>query len=118
MRIAEMVLPIALGLCAAVAAGCVGNNYCAKRQECNNDLEDDSYGVCVEQYNAGVNALRANKEEECQEVASALLAFDACRAALDCDDFEESDLGGKCDDELDDYEDAIRDAEGECSSFD
>lgn len=111
-------IEILLVVFAFVATGCVGNNLCAKRQECNNDLEDDSYGVCVESYNGGVNALRANKEEECQKLADAQLAFDACRAALDCDDFEEGDLGGKCDDELDDYEDALGDAEGECSSFD
>ena len=118
MNKAEMILGTALLACVVAASGCVGNNYCAKRQECNNDLEDDSYGVCVESYSGNINALRANKEEECQVLADALLAFDACRASLDCDDFEEGDLGGQCDDELDDYEDAARDAEGECSSFD
>jgi hypothetical protein len=109
---------IALLLFSVAATGCVGNNFCAKRQECNNDLEDDSYGVCVEEYSGAINSLRANKEEECQILADAQLAFDACRASLDCDDFEEGDLGGKCDDELDDLQDAQRDAEGECSSFD
>jgi outer membrane murein-binding lipoprotein Lpp len=118
MRKAGNLWIAALVASGTLVSGCVANNYCGKRQECNNDLEDDSYAVCVESYNSGINALRANKEQECQDLAAAQLAFDACRAALDCDDFEEGDLGGQCDDELDDYEDAIRDAEGECSSYD
>ena len=74
MRKADIITRVALMLCAVVATGCVGNNYCAKRQECNNDLEDDSYGVCVESYSGNINALRANKEEECHVLADALLA--------------------------------------------
>lgn len=108
----------ALALTVVVATGCVAYSLCAKRQECNDSLEDDSYAVCVEDYNAGINALNANKEEECHALASAQLAYDACRAALDCDDFEEGDLGGKCDDELDDYQDALQDADNECTSWD
>jgi hypothetical protein len=109
---------IATLMVAGVLSGCVGNNFCAKRQECNNDLEDDSYAVCVEEFNSGINSLRANKEEECQDLANARLALFACMATLDCDDFEEGDLGGKCDDEIDDVEDAQNDANGECSSLD
>ena len=111
-------IDLLLALLVVTATGCVSNNLCAKRHECNNNLEDDSYSVCVESYNAGINMLRANKEEECQVVADTQLALDACRAALDCDDFEEGDMGGKCDNELDDYNDALRDADNECSSFD
>ncbi|OGQ17489.1 MAG: hypothetical protein A2138_26240 [Deltaproteobacteria bacterium RBG_16_71_12] len=118
MRTNPITLICALALCSVVVGGCVGNNLCAKKQECNDSLEDDSYGVCVESYNGGIAALRANKESECQELAVAMLAYDACRAALDCDDFEEADLGGKCDDERDDFEDAINDADLECTSFD
>lgn len=109
---------IAILAVAAISSGCVGNSFCSKRQECNTSLEDDSYGVCVENYNGNINALRANEEQDCQILADAQLALDACRASLDCDDFEEADLGGKCDDEIDDVQDAQRDADGECSSFD
>ncbi|MCC7073915.1 MAG: hypothetical protein IT383_21585 [Deltaproteobacteria bacterium] len=118
MRAPNLTLAAPLTLTALIVSGCVANNLCAKRQECNDSLEDDSYAVCVEDYNAGINALRANKEEECYELAAAQLAYDACRAALDCDDFEEGDLGGKCDDERDDYEDALGDADNECTSWD
>ena len=102
----------------AMLSGCVAENFCAKRQECDNDLEDDSYGVCVQETNAGFNSLRANKEEECHDLANARANLLACMATLDCDDFEEADLGGKCDDERDDFEDAQNDADLECTSFD
>ncbi len=118
MRRPIVTIAAMLALTASLTSGCVANALCAKRQECNDSLEDDSYAVCVEDYNAGIAALRANKEEECHEVAAAQLAYDACRAGLDCDDFEEGDLGGKCDDERDDFEDAVRDADNECSSWD
>jgi hypothetical protein len=98
--------------------GCTAQNFCAKRQECNDKLEDDSYNVCVEEVSASYNALRANEEDDCQKLADAQLALLACEASLDCDDFEESDLGGKCDDELDDVRDAQDDAGGACSSLD
>ena len=120
MRKSDLTTLLALALTAVVVTGCVGSNYCAKRQECDNDLEDDSYNVCVESYNAGINALRANKEEECQVVADAQLAYDACLASLDCNDFDDEiqDRGTECDDQWDDYRDALDDADLECTSLD
>jgi len=114
------VLSIAAAVAVAVlTSACTANSICAKRKECNEDLEDDSVGVCIEEFNTGINALRANKEEVCHILADAQLALSACAASLDCDDFEEADLGGKCDDERDNFEDAIEDAaDGDCSSFD
>lgn len=101
----------------ALGAGCApGNALCAKQQECDDSLEEDTFGVCVEQYNAGINALRANEEPECQVLADAQLTFDACRAQLDCNDFEEGDFRD-CDKELDNLQDAFEDADGQCSSF-
>lgn len=88
---------------------------CAKEQECNDKLEDDTYNVCIESYNAGINALRANEEPECQVLADARLALDACRSTLSCSDFEDNDLDD-CDDQLDDYRDALEDAGDQCSS--
>jgi hypothetical protein len=108
-------LPIAL-LAASLQIGCVANSICAKERECDDELEEDTFGVCVELYNAGIAALRANEEEDCQKLADAQLAFDACRSQLDCDDFEELDLGGECEDELDDLRDAQDDAKDQCLS--
>jgi hypothetical protein len=116
------IAPCLLFIAAHALAGCgVANSFCAKRQECDRRLEDDSYYVCVETYNTTIDALRANEEAACHRRADAQLAFDACRAQLDCDDFEEPDLGRKCDDERDDLQDAredtIRRGQDQCSSF-
>lgn len=101
----------------ALAAGCgVGNSLCAKQQECDDRLEEDTFGVCVEAYNAAISALRANEEPECQALAEAQLTFDACRSQLDCNDFEDNDFSD-CEDELDDLRDANEDADGQCSSL-
>ncbi len=120
MRKANITTLLSLVLCAVVATGCVGNNFCAKRQECDNDLEDDSYSVCVENYNGTISALRANKEQECQDLAAAKLAYDACRASLDCNNFddENQDPGSECENEYGDYQNAIDDADLECTTFD
>jgi hypothetical protein len=104
---------------AGAAASCVAENFCAKRQECNDRLERDSQAVCVEQFNTNINMLRANREDRCHHLANAQLALAACAAALDCDDFEEGDLGGHCDDERDAVEDAQRRVrDGDCTTFD
>ena len=113
-------LPLALIL--FVTSGCVAEAFCANRQECNDDLENDSQAVCVEQYKAGIDSLRANGEEECQKLADAQQAFDACVIQLDCNDQDDADeVRDACGDELDDLEDAQNDARpgGEfvCSRF-
>jgi hypothetical protein len=112
----------ALALAAFVGlSGCTAQNLCAKKAECadeeGDDLADDSPSVCQANYNGNLNALRANEEEECQILANAQEALDACRAGLTCDDFFKSDFGGECDDQVDDYEDALNDIDGfECSA--
>ncbi len=100
--------------------GCsVGQVLCQKQEECSNDAKGKEFvEVCSIQYDGSINALRANKETSCQDLANAQLALDACRAALDCDDFNESDLGGKCDKELENLNDANDDAGSECNEFD
>lgn len=102
-----------------VAAGaCTANQVCAQRQECNDSLEDDSQAVCVESYNATIDSLRANSEEECHRLADAILARDNCLLQLDCNDLDdEADREDACGDELDDVRDASEDADDECSSF-
>ncbi|MDP2346057.1 MAG: hypothetical protein Q8O67_34285 [Deltaproteobacteria bacterium] len=107
-----------------VGASCTASSFCNKRAQCleeeeNIDLEDDSTRVCVAEYEGALNALFANEEEDCHTLANAQLALDNCRSGLDCDDFLESDLGGKCDDQLDDLEDAFEDISGfQCSAQD
>jgi len=108
--------------CVGIAAvsACVPQTFCAKRQECDTALDRDSEGVCIEVYNANISALRANAEPECHELANATLDLDACRSSLDCDDFEEADLGQQCDEPLDRFNDAVDDTrrggENRCSA--
>ena len=107
-----------------VGSSCTANSICSKRAQCLSeeadiDLEDDSTRVCVVEYQAGLDALFANEEDDCHTFANAQVALDNCRSGLDCDDFLEDDLGGKCDDQLDDLQDAFDDISGlECSAQD
>lgn len=101
-------------LFAALALGggaCASRALCEKIDECADDPPgDDFVEICTRQHQASMAALRANEEEDCQRLADATAALDACRAQLSCDDFEEADLGGECDDEVDEYNDAFDDA--------
>lgn len=107
-----------------VTGGCTAQNLCNKEAQCQDEendrqLEADSTAVCVEQLNGQLAALRANEEDDCQELANALEAVLACKAGLKCDDYFENDLGGECDDQLDDLEDAQENADGlECTAQD
>ena len=113
----RFIVPIIIAL-GVVGSGCTANSVCAQRQECNDSLEDDSEGVCVAAYNAGIDSLRANNEEECQRLADAILARDGCLLQLDCNDLDdEADREDACGDQLDDVRDAQEDADDECSSF-
>lgn len=98
-------------LFSVLASGCTVQAICAKREECASDPPGADYQrVCEAKTQGHLNALRANSEEECIRLAAAQEALWACQAQLDCDDFEENDLGGKCDDEIDEFEDAWEDA--------
>lgn len=102
----------------AALGGCTANQVCAQRQDCNDRLEEDSEGVCVASYNAAIDTLRANSEEECHRLADAILARDNCLLQLDCNDLDdEADREDACGDELDDVRDAAEDADDECTSF-
>ena len=77
----------ALALAAFVGlSGCTAQNLCAKKAACadeeGDDLADDSPSVCQANYNGNLNALRANEEEECQILANAQEALDACRDTM------------------------------------
>lgn len=102
-----------LGLCFAsiVATGCTAQAICEKEKECASDPPGEDYiQVCTARYNGEVDTLNANKEDECLALSNAKVRLDACRAQLDCDDYDESDLGGNCDEELDAFEEAYEDA--------
>jgi hypothetical protein len=108
----------------ACLASCSGGDFfCRKQAQCLAEegfpeLEDDSVGVCVVQYNGSIAALRANEEPECHVLADAILAVDACRAGLDCNDFfEQDDFSEACDNVLDDLDDALDDVDdGRCTA--
>ena len=102
-----------------VLSACTGNAICTKQAECLSDPPGaDFIAVCETRYSGGLRALRANKEDECHELAATQEAFDACRSQLDCNDFNEGDNNGECDDERDDFFDALRDAQSECGTLD
>ena len=92
-------------------ANCTERALCEKIKECANDPPGEDYvEICTQQVSSQSAALKANSEEECQTLATATEALNACRSQLSCDDFQEADYGGECDDEVDDYNDAFDDA--------
>ncbi|MBM4282025.1 MAG: hypothetical protein FJ137_15120 [Deltaproteobacteria bacterium] len=115
---------VAVAVATLVVVGCSGGRaYCSKEAQClaeeeDVELESDSVGVCVAQYDGNIAALRANEEPECQVLADAIVAADACRASLDCNDFfDAADYQDACEDELDDLQDALNDVDdGRCSA--
>jgi hypothetical protein len=104
-----------------VAAGCGPQGFCSKKQECDNHLNDDDQNVCVAAQSANINALRANHEQECQQLADAILNLMACDASLSCGDFEKDfahpadDFGGNCQDQQAKFVDARDNAGDLCS---
>ncbi len=122
MSITRALAPLALAALLTGVIGCTAQAICAKEQECNDKRQDDDPAVCAEAFNRTIDTLRANKEEECQTLADATLALAACKASLDCDDFEEADLGQKCDQEQKDFqhaeEDAVSGGQFQCGSED
>lgn len=123
MHMNTFLRPLLAGSAAlALLSGCTASSICNKNAQCqeeenDRDFSDDAPAVCAAEYDARIASLRANEEEECLRLADAIIALDNCRLSLDCDDFLEADLGGKCDDQLDDLEDARDDVDGdECSA--
>jgi hypothetical protein len=100
--------------------------YCSRVGQCADDnedgfdhidVDDDYQGVCEAQMRYPERVLRANKEDECQVMADAYRAWIGCLASLDCDDLnDEVREPDKCEDERDDYDDAIEDADGDCQT--
>ena len=120
-----LLVVVALASLSLMGASCTARSICTKTQECEeqeNDrsFSDDAAAVCEVEYNARINALNANEEDECHALADAIEALDRCRVGLKCDDFVEADLGGECDDESKALSDAFDNVSvgfsGECSA--
>lgn len=121
------------------AAGCTpARTYCEAQAECDDlqarpplglDLvgaDNDSVDVCVANVDGTLATLRANEEAICQEAAQAYEIYMACVARVFTDEPGDAcdalslplPFGGRsnpCDDELDDYFDALGDAGDDCS---
>lgn len=143
MKRTSHLLALAAGLGAALltVAGCSNaRGFCAAAGECDDDVaslflggndsvgsSDDSIEVCVAQQDGWLRALRANEEPECAEAAVAWDAYMACvggvfaQEGVDeaCDALANPLVVNNhpCDGELDDYYDAMRDADNgeDCS---
>ncbi len=101
-------------------AGCspAGPSVCAKYAECASDPPGpDFQSVCETRYRGEINALRANDESECHDLANAKEAFDLCRAGMDCTDFRDGDYDAACEDEYDAYVDAFEDADNDLGGY-
>lgn len=142
MRCTTCFLPLAAGLVLALMAlvGCSNaRGFCAAAGECDEEIaalggfdsvgsSDDSIEVCVAQQDGYLRHLRANEEQECAEAAMAWDAYMACVATVyanegvdeACDALSNPLVvdAHPCDGELDDYFDALRDADNgeDCSA--
>ncbi len=105
-----------------MANQCTAQSLCDKRVQCEREENDvdyssDASAVCSAEYQASIAALDANEEDECHRLARATVALDTCRIGLRCEDFLAQDLGGECDDEFDEYQDAFDEIDGiECTA--
>lgn len=134
-------IPILLGLLAALAGCSRAGGFCAAAGECDAEIasvflggndsvgaSDDSINVCVAQQDGFVRGLRANEEPECGEMAAAWEAYMDCVARVfanegvdeACDALANPLIvdNHPCDAELDDFQDAQRDADNgqDCSA--
>jgi hypothetical protein len=115
--------------------GCINpaRGFCEAAAECD-DLEarfpfgldvvgedNDSVDVCTVEQTGNLRALRANEERVCFELADAQERYMACVAEVYYRDPRDACDGlvrfnnNPCDDELDDFFDALRDADDDCS---
>lgn len=102
---------ITIAAAVAAFAGCTDQAWCAKRQQCDDKLNQDDENVCVAEADRQIAMLRANHESECQAIADALFNELGCEANLSCGDFTARDLGGNCKDQLAKLTDAQNQAE-------
>ena len=124
-----LALPLTGLFLVVAAAGCSSTRgYCEASSDCDSEVfgfevddagdAEDSVGVCTANQDARLSALRANEEDECHEVANALDAYFACVANEFAGGEDGCDaVNDECDDELEDFQDAQADINGdECSA--
>lgn len=90
----RIALAFAAGSFFALSACNAFEGSCQKQFECQDELgqslEDDFVQVCSKT-NDGLNqALRANAEKECTDLANAQVALAACLSLLDCETLKKS----------------------------
>ena len=137
MKCTTLLRPLAAGLLLALLTltGCSNaRGFCTAAGECDNEIagfffggndsvgsSDDTIEVCVAQQDGYLRALRANEEPECSEAAAAWDAYMACVATVFANEGVDEACDAlanplavdnhPCDGELDDYQDAMRDAD-------
>jgi hypothetical protein len=71
--------------------------FCQKQYDCQEELgrnlEDDFPAVCAAAARSGLDALRANTEPECGELAAAQEALMLCENLLSCEDLKKLESG-------------------------
>jgi hypothetical protein len=103
-------LLVCAGLVVVVSSSCSPiEGLCQKEYDCRDELgipfEDDYPAVCKAAGEGAQAALRANAEQQCEDLANAELALAACLQVLSCEDFanfRSGNSGEHCKDLLDD----------------
>ena len=118
----QRIAPLLLSLLLVVVTGfgcSLERAVCAKQAECAADPPGDEFEeICRISYAGHLDALRANTEQECLDLADALEALDSCRVELDCEAFNQGAASGACQAEEQAYANAVTAAAGECGSLD
>jgi hypothetical protein len=123
--------PVGLALAGLMGCSSATTGYCQAHADCEREFlgvvlpdeagsADDDIAVCTANKNAFLSSLRANEETVCQNAADATEVYMACIAQAFAEGDDSCDLTDptktKCDDELDDMNDALNKIDpGECS---
>jgi|GEM_PF-1849672 len=120
LSLAAIALSAAAAL-SSMACSSTSAQYCEVAAECDEGglsfdpvgSSDDSAAVCTAENETTIDALNANSEEECKELARLLQAYQACVVEEGCDAFDL--LEPECKDEFEDYFDAAGDVQNRCN---
>lgn len=125
MRLTSPLGPLALLAFTLALAGCnaLPQQFCELGADCD-DLaglfydpvlgnSDDNAAVCAVNQQTFTNALRANSEDICHQIAAAWETYMACAVEEGCDAFKVGEP--ECNDERDDYADLVSEAGNRCN---